>query len=139
MKKVLLLLFVVLAAITAGCSPQEQEETPSPIEDFIVGDEATEQFENETVREIEIDAFNFGYSQEEIVLKVGEPVRIVVNNIGGNHDFVVDELNLKTPIITTGESATLEFTPETAGEYFFYCSVGNHRAAGMEGKLTIEE
>jgi len=24
-----------------------------------------------------------------------------------------------------------------AGEYVFYCPVGNHRSAGMEGKLTV--
>ena len=25
-----------------------------------------------------------------------------------------------------------------AGEYTYYCAVGNHRGAGMEGKLTVQ-
>jgi plastocyanin len=38
----------------------------------------------------------------------------------------------------TQSSATLELADLQAGDYTFYCSVGNHRQAGMEGTLTIK-
>ena len=37
----------------------------------------------------------------------------------------------------TGDSTSLTATLE-AGEYTFYCPVGGHRQAGMEGTLTVE-
>jgi plastocyanin len=37
----------------------------------------------------------------------------------------------------TGGRASLSVDVE-AGEYTFYCPVGNHRDAGMEGTLTVE-
>jgi plastocyanin len=37
----------------------------------------------------------------------------------------------------TGANTTLTVDLE-AGEYIFYCPVGNHRQQGMEGTLTVE-
>jgi plastocyanin len=38
----------------------------------------------------------------------------------------------------TQSSATLTLDNLQAGTYTYYCSVGSHRQAGMEGKLTIK-
>lgn len=88
---------------------------------------------------IEIDSFNFGYSQDEIRVKVGQKVKIILTNSDGTHDFVIDELDGRTAVIKAGETSEVEFNVTEAGEYFYYCSIGKHRAAGMEGKLIIEE
>ena len=52
------------------------------------------------------------------------------------HDLQVEGTDLRTPIVKEGvgkASGELE-----AGEYVFFCSVPGHRAAGMEGKLTVK-
>ncbi|HWO93609.1 MAG TPA: cupredoxin domain-containing protein [Dehalococcoidia bacterium] len=37
-----------------------------------------------------------------------------------------------------GMDRHISFVPMEKGEYTFYCTVGNHREAGMEGKLFVE-
>jgi plastocyanin len=123
--------------------PSQEEETNQESEntqDAGSVDETSQESENtsDDVREINLEAFNFGYSQEEITVQQGETVRIVMENTGGNHDFVIDELDVATPVISGGETTNVTFTADETGEFFFYCSVGNHRSAGMEGTLIVE-
>lgn len=90
-------------------------------------------------REIKIDAFNFGYSLQEIKIKKGEKIKIIMTSSDGFHDFIVDELNVASEKINTGGTTEFEFTAETAGTFEFYCSVGRHRENGMVGTLIVEE
>jgi uncharacterized cupredoxin-like copper-binding protein len=63
-----------------------------------------------------------------------------VTNTGSmRHDFVVEQNGedvANTEVLQPGESTTLE-VDLTPGEYVFYCSVGAHRAAGMEVTVTV--
>jgi len=54
------------------------------------------------------------------------------------HDFVIDELNVKMPIVKNGEIGTVEFIADQVGEFEYYCSVGQHRQNGQVGKLIVE-
>jgi plastocyanin len=64
------------------------------------------------------------------------PLRIVMPNESGvPHNIVIDGKG-ETEIIEEGET---EFEAEfAAGTFEYYCSVEGHRAAGMEGELTVE-
>lgn len=92
----------------------------------------------EEVRTFTLDATNFKFSVNEIKVKKGEKVKIVLNIKEGMHDWVLDELNAKTKRGNSGETVETEFTADKTGSFEYYCSVGNHRAMGMVGKLIVE-
>lgn len=88
---------------------------------------------------IEASAFEFSYELSVETIKAGEPVKLTLTNTGKMpHDLQFDDFDFGTKIVQPGESETIEFTIDEAGEYAYYCSVGNHRALGMEGVLTVE-
>jgi len=88
---------------------------------------------------INVEAGSFYYDPNVITVKKGQPVKIVMTSVDMMHDFVVDELNLKLPIVKNGETGEIEFTPDTVGEFVYYCSVGQHRANGQVGTLIVTE
>src|SRR3954451_2902398 len=60
-------------------------------------------------------------------------IHIVQDNTGATtHSFVIDGQNFK---LTNDDSGDIDLA---AGDYVFYCDVPGHRAAGMEGTLTVE-
>jgi plastocyanin len=89
----------------------------------------------QTVTATEAD---FSISLDQDALAAGDYEITVVNNGRATHDLVVEQGGndvAGTDGIAPGASATLTVTLD-AGEYVFYCSVGNHRAMGME--LTVQ-
>lgn len=88
---------------------------------------------------ITLEAGSFYYKPNTITVKKGENVKVVINSVDMMHDFVIDELNVRTPIVKSGDTAEVTFVADTAGKYEFYCSVGSHRQKGMVGTLIIEE
>ncbi len=87
---------------------------------------------------IDVEGGSFYYKPNEIRVKAGEVVTITLNSVDMMHDFVIDELDVKSDVIEGGKSTTFSFTPTEPGEYEFYCSVGSHRANGMVGTLIVE-
>ena len=81
---------------------------------------------------------SFEFSVKEIKVKVGQTVRVNFTSENGLHDWKVDEFEAATDRVNTGETTTVTFTADKVGEFEYYCSVGNHRAMGMVGKLIVE-
>ncbi len=91
-------------------------------------------------KEFTLDSFEFGYDQKTLTVAAGDTVTITLTNSGTMvHDWVVDEFNARTKRIKNGETDSVTFVADKAGTYEFYCSVGNHRAQGMVGKLIVEQ
>jgi len=92
--------------------------------------------------DVTINMSNFKFSVEQIKAAPGETVTIKLTNSGGTHDFVIDELNIASKQIQTGEETVISVTvPPTAqpgSEFEYYCSVGDHRQQGMVGVITVE-
>jgi mono/diheme cytochrome c family protein len=60
----------------------------------------------------------------------------MTNKSGTPHDIVIDGKG-KGEIVQNGGVSQFQ-ADFTAGTYTFYCSVPGHRAAGMQGKLTVK-
>lgn len=87
---------------------------------------------------IEVGAGGFYFNPKEIRVKEGQTVQINVTNEGGTHDWVIDEFDARTPILQSGQKASVTFVADRKGTFEYYCSVGSHRANGMVGKLIVE-
>lgn len=90
-------------------------------------------------KEFTLDSFEFGYDQKTLTVKKGDTVTLTLTNSGKMmHDWILDEFNAKTKQIKAGETDSITFVADQAGTFEYYCSVGQHRANGMAGKLIVE-
>lgn len=90
------------------------------------------------VREFTVTGKNFTLTPSTMKVNAGEKVRITFKNDSGTHDLVVDGYNVRTKILQSGQSETIEFLADKTGTFEYYCSVGTHRQQGMKGTLTVE-
>jgi plastocyanin len=83
---------------------------------------------------------DFSITLDKSTLTPGAYTIQVVNNGNATHDLAVEQNGNKlagSDKIGPGQSTTLEVTLEP-GTYVFYCSIGNHRAMGMEQTVTVQ-
>lgn len=76
-----------------------------------------------------------GYNPDVLVVKAGQPVRL---NFTRQETASCSEMVLfpdfnQSAKLPTGETVTIEFTPEKPGEYDFQCQMGM-----LHGKLVVE-
>ena len=89
------------------------------------------------VREFVIDNDHFSYKPSSLSVNKGDTVKITFRNTGGTHDLKIDEFDAATRLLKAGEEQTITFVADESGSFQYYCSVGNHRAQGMWGTLTV--
>lgn len=99
--------------------------------------ETAEENEDGT-QSLTVEGGMFYFKPNKIIVKKDQPVEITFKNVEGMHDFVIDELNVKSETIAAGKTTTVEFTPTKVGEFQFYCSIADHKAKGMVGTLIVE-
>jgi plastocyanin domain-containing protein len=76
-----------------------------------------------------------GYTPDVIVVQRGRPVRLTFTrqeSAACSERVLFPDFN-KNAALPEGEQVTLEFTPETPGEYGFQCQMGM-----LRGKLIVE-
>ena len=83
------------------------------------------------------------FDPETLSVPAGATVTVTFNNEDTNtlvqHNWVVEGI-AGAASANIGGGASDEFTfqaPAEAGQHAFYCSIGDHRARGMEGTLTV--
>ena len=82
-----------------------------------------------------------GFDPEDLTAKAGS-VTVTLENPDGNqmpHNVVIEGNGVDEAgeVVQPGGTSTATAEVE-AGEYTFYCAVGQHRQNGMEGTLTVE-
>ncbi len=91
------------------------------------------------VKEFTVTGSPFKFEPANMTVNKGDTVKITFKNEEGFHDLVIDEFDARTKQIAAGQEETIEFVADQAGSFEYYCSVGNHRAMGMKGTLTVNE
>jgi cytochrome c oxidase subunit 2 len=88
-------------------------------------------------RVIEVVAKRYEFVPSSIDVAQGEPVRIVVSSGDGFHGFGIEAFDISKEI-ARGETVTIEFTPDVAGEFPIlctgYCGEGHE---DMKGVLVV--
>ena len=142
--KALIALSLVGAVTLAACNPMSgsaPEPSPTPAVDATTqGSSSTEPMlaEEGAVTVIPVTANDFTYDVKEIKVKQGDKLVISLTNSEGFHDLLIDELGVNSGPVGVGQTVELVIPTDKPGTYEYYCSVGDHRAMGMWGTLTIE-
>lgn len=104
------------------------DENGVPITEIILGAQADV--------EVNMESANFSFTPNVINASPGDRVSVAFTKNTGFHTFAIDEVGVEFAI---AEGEKLNFTaPDEPGSYPFYCSIGSHRAQGMEGTLIVE-
>ena len=78
---------------------------------------------------------SYKFVKNEFTFSIGEKVEFKITSESEFHTFTVDNLGIDVAI-DAGDTETLTFTFDKAGEYELICIP--HEALGMKGKITIE-
>lgn len=82
---------------------------------------------------------DFSIDLDQDTLAAGTYEVTVVNQGSATHDLVVERDGAdvaQSDTIRPGDTSTFTVTLEP-GTYVFYCSIGNHRAMGMQTEVTV--
>jgi plastocyanin len=136
MRRTITALFLA-AALVGGCGGDDEEEpaaTPAATEEP-AGGGGGGGGEEVMVASPEDGALEF--DPEALTAPAGEVTFNYDNPAQVPHAFEIDGVDGSATDTVTAGSASVTVSLE-AGEYTFFCPVGSHRDAGMEGTLTVE-
>lgn len=85
---------------------------------------------------VTMEAGNFYFKPKDVSIPASTPVTFKITNVAQiPHNFSIDVLAIS---VALDPGTTTDVTVNApAGTYQFYCNLPGHRAAGMEGTLTV--
>jgi plastocyanin len=133
---------VVALLVLSGCTEREDRggfgnpppplESPSPV--------PVETAPEQPTQLVRVSApGGFRYEPEVLRIRAGELTEFEFSNIDGQeHTFVISELAV-VMLAGSGQTVRSEVAvdPGNTGRFEYFCSIGGHRSAGMEGALTV--
>lgn len=136
MKKVVIPAVIVAIAVIGGLvllKPGSPSRSPAPAKETAM---APANAAGELA--VQMEAGSFYYKPNVMSAKKGQKVKITFHSVSMMHNFNIDELGIRSPMVRNGDTATFEFTPDRIGSFEYYCSVGQHRQLGQVGTLTVQ-
>jgi cytochrome c oxidase subunit 2 len=92
----------------------------------------------QTPRTIEMTAQRFTFEPNEITVKKGQPVILLIKSKDVSHGLVIEDLGVRTEV-KKGEATEVKFDPETTGTFegkcAHFCGKG-HGSMRMTGHVT---
>jgi uncharacterized cupredoxin-like copper-binding protein len=89
----------------------------------------------------QVNIMDFNFKPKDMSVASGKVVFFLVNSGPSAHDMLIADSTGKTvarsSLVQSGDTFTFTVANLAAGKYIFYCDVPGHRAAGMEGTLTV--
>jgi len=138
MRRLTILLVGATLAI-AGCGGDDEEPASGSNSDSTPTATATEAASGggENLA-LAADASALKFDKTELTAKAGKVTITMDNPSDIPHNVVIDAPDAKAGETVGKGEKSVATADLKAGEYAYYCAVGNHRGAGMEGKLTVE-
>ena len=138
-----LLVALALGATAIAACGEDEEDGAAPPPPAATQPAQTETADREqTAATVDVAADPGGelaFVQDSLTAPAGPVTFAFTNRSSVPHDFNIEQDGERidgTKVITEAEeSLDVELEP---GRYTYYCSVGNHREAGMEGRLIVE-
>lgn len=140
--RIALAVALVLLLSAAACGDDETPPTTRAEEpgdgDGGGGGGGGDQDGGEPPSSLEFVAVDIDFERDEVEAAAGELEVALVNSGAIEHSWVVDGHEDELRLYTEGSGATDQGTLTLgAGNYSYYCDIPGHRAAGMEGTLTL--
>ena len=92
------------------------------------------------VKDINIEAYNWNFNQDDVVVNKGDHVVLHITSKEGTHGIMIPGLGLSTGEFSPGEEKIIEFDADEAGSFDYFCNVpcgSGHKS--MRGQLVVEE
>ena len=131
---IVLVLAVMAPVFLAGCFESPEPEENNNGEEMELSGELEDGW-----RVVEVEAFQFGFDPEKIVVRQGEDVRLKALSTDVPHGIGIEALDIDRTL-DPGEEEIIEFTAETAGEFHIHCTVYCGAGHGdMHAELKVLE
>lgn len=129
-----LLVVLTLALVAAGCGGDDDESGTS-------GGTATEGSSSGGDETLAVSMTDFAFDPADPTVNAGTVTIEATNDGETTHTIEVEGPSGESvlePVVDPGQSGELEVDLGEPGTYEWYCPIGNHRSAGMEGEITVE-
>jgi plastocyanin len=141
---------LLLTGCTSGDDAPDVDDDPTTVEATMSADDdantdtdddsddADDSDDGATGMPVTASATEFAYALSQAEFTAGTYTFELINDGSMQHDLVIEGPGVEaaSDVIGSGESTTLTVDLEP-GTYVLYCSIGDHRAMGMEVTITV--